>query len=81
MIGRHEDCDHCVNRERCDEGIEVDAPDCFFEDTESEPEPREDHFRDDVEADADVLKSAGWGTDEDYGGFDDMDRDFCGDDY
>lgn len=29
--------------------------------------PREDHFRDDVEADADALASAGWGTDEDYG--------------
>jgi len=27
-------------------------------------------FRDDVEADADVLKSAGWGTDEDYGYYD-----------
>jgi hypothetical protein len=26
-----------------------------------------DHFRDDVEADADVLRSAGMGTDEDYG--------------
>jgi len=26
----------------------------------------EDNFRDDVEADADTLKSAGWGTDEDY---------------
>ena len=25
---------------------------------------------DDVEADADTLKSAGWGTDEDYGGTD-----------
>lgn len=28
---------------------------------------QEDQFRDDVEADADVLRSAGWGTDEDYG--------------
>ena len=26
-----------------------------------------DQFRDDVEADADVLRMAGWGTDEDYG--------------
>lgn len=31
-------------------------------------EPPEDHFRDDVEADADTLASAGFGTDEDYGG-------------
>ena len=30
-------------------------------------EPREDHFRDDVEADADALAGAGYGTDEDYG--------------
>lgn len=28
---------------------------------------REDQFRDDVEADADTLASAGWGTEEDYG--------------
>ena len=27
----------------------------------------EDQFRNDVEADADTLASAGWGTDEDYG--------------
>ena len=31
-------------------------------------EPREDNFRDDVDADANALASAGWGTDEDYGG-------------
>lgn len=30
-------------------------------------EPREDNFRNDVEADADTLASAGFGTDEDYG--------------
>jgi hypothetical protein len=30
-----------------------------------------DGFRDDVEADADVLRSAGWGTDEEYGFFGD----------
>ncbi|MEM4258084.1 MAG: hypothetical protein QXL17_02895 [Candidatus Thermoplasmatota archaeon] len=37
-------------------------------------EPEEyDQFRDDVEADADALRSAGYGTDEDYG--------FFGDDY
>lgn len=28
-----------------------------------------DQFRDDVEADADTLRSAGYGTDEDYGYF------------
>lgn len=34
---------------------------------DDEPEPNEDQFRDDVEADADALASAGFGTDEDYG--------------
>lgn len=34
----------------------------------------EDHFRDDVEADADTLASVGWGTDEDYGFFGDEDE-------
>lgn len=29
-----------------------------------------DGFRDDVEADADVLRMAGYGTDEDYGFYD-----------
>lgn len=33
---------------------------------DGEPEPREDHFRDAVDADADALASAGFGVDEDY---------------
>lgn len=41
-----------------------------YEEDESS-EPNEDNFRDDVEADADALASAGYGTDEDYGGGDD----------
>lgn len=32
---------------------------------------REDQFRDDVDADADTLRSAGYGTDEDYGRYSD----------
>lgn len=32
-----------------------------------------DPFLTDAEADADVLASAGWGTDEDYGCFEDFD--------
>ena len=32
-----------------------------------DPDGPEDNFRDDVEADADVLRSAGMGVDEDYG--------------
>lgn len=34
---------------------------------EGEEEVEYDPFRDDVEADADVLRMAGFGTDEDYG--------------
>jgi hypothetical protein len=37
-------------------------------DDDADLEPREDSFRDDVDADANALASAGWGTDEDYGG-------------
>jgi hypothetical protein len=39
---------------------------------------REDQFRNDVEADADTLASAGYGTDEDYGyyGEDDFGYDY-----
>jgi hypothetical protein len=33
----------------------------------------DDYDYDDVEADADTLSSAGWGTDEDYGHFTDYD--------
>lgn len=43
-------------------------------------EPREDNFRDDVEADADVLASAGFGTDEDYGYFGEQDYE-CADEW
>jgi hypothetical protein len=39
-------------------------------------EPREDQFRTDAEADADVLTSAGWGTDEDYGYYGESEGDF-----
>jgi len=35
----------------------------------SEPDDDEPYEMDDVEADADTLASAGWGTDEDYGSF------------
>ena len=39
-------------------------------------EMREDNFRNDVEADADALASAGYGTDEDYGGSNDHYEDY-----
>lgn len=34
---------------------------------DDDSEPREDNFRDDVDADANALAGAGYGTDEDYG--------------
>lgn len=49
------------------------CPECGFtdgvelDDDVEYPEPREDQFMSDAEADADVLRSAGWGTAEDYG--------------
>lgn len=44
-----------------EDGIEA----VHSEDIDHDDEPW-DGFLDDVEADADVLRSAGWGTDEDY---------------
>jgi hypothetical protein len=38
-----------------------------YEEQFPEGDEPSDGFRDDVEADADALASAGWGTDEDYG--------------
>lgn len=40
---------------------------CEVEMDDEQQYEEHDQFRDDVEADADVLASAGWGTDEDYG--------------
>ena len=39
----------------------------YYEEDEYYGDEEYDGFRDDVEADADTLASAGWGTDEDYG--------------
>ena len=44
--------------------------------TNGESEDEHDPFRSDAEADADVLASAGYGTDEDYGCFDSGDDDY-----
>lgn len=49
----------------CDMGDDVECGGC----PEEPEDEREDNFRDDVEADADTLRSAGMGTDEDYGYF------------
>jgi hypothetical protein len=37
---------------------------------------REDNFRDDVDADANTLASAGYGTDEDYGYYGESESDY-----
>jgi hypothetical protein len=39
-------------------------------------EDEHDQFNSDAEADADVLASAGWGTDEDYGCYDSGSEDY-----
>lgn len=54
--------------------IEGDGSDFGFwatydDDFEDEEPDERDQFRDDVEADADVLRMAGFGTEEDYGYF------------
>lgn len=74
----HEDpridpCEDCpLNRPTvidCHENCPFDEGDGADYDDNYEPDP----FVSDVEADADALASAGWGTDEDYGfyGYDD----------
>jgi hypothetical protein len=66
MCGWHEDFED-------EPSVEERFPDDQFDDrTDEERDPGdepEDQFRDDVEADADTLASAGYGTDEDYGGY------------
>ena len=48
----------------------------FDDSGESESDEPWDGFNSDAEADADALASAGWGTDEDYGGYDDYGCEF-----
>lgn len=55
----------------------VEGDDIRLDDSNFCDDEPDDQFRDDVEADADVLRSAGYGTDEDYGGgYYDDERDF-----
>lgn len=51
-----EECCDCGDCDEC----------CGFDDDGDEPW---DGFQSDAEADADVLRSCGWGTDEDYGDY------------
>jgi len=55
------------DRADCSYGEFKECPECGYNNGEKEPE---DNMTD-VEADADTLASAGWGTDEDYGYFGD----------
>jgi hypothetical protein len=68
----------CSNECESEWGIHmIDDGGTFHDDEdgpEFEPQPDDcpedepwDGFRSDAEADADVLRSCGWGTDEDYG--------------
>lgn len=67
----YEEEDIAAAEREADEALLADEEAIFWE----EEEEREDNFRDDVEADADALANAGWGTDEDYGGWDHYDND------
>lgn len=78
-------CDECAmglrDEAMGDDCSEFDDEDDYDYDTDREdfylPEDEPwDGFRDDVEADADVLRMAGMGTDEDYGYYGD-----CADEY
>ena len=65
--------DYDAQREPVEDGDDMSeyADDQQDDDSDDEHgfnrEPREDNFRDDVDADANALAGAGYGTDEDYG--------------
>lgn len=77
MSCNHEDFPCCGCDDPCAAQDEPEFEDEESEDEEYLDEPEDDNFLTDAEADADVLRNCGWGTDEDYGDF--GDRDF-GDD-
>ena len=64
-----------LSREMAEQGIEGEEHDAIMQRLESDFFPEDSEIGDgmtDAEADADTLKSAGWGSDEDYGGAGDM---------
>jgi len=66
-----DDVDH--DFDDVDHDFDDDVDHDFDDDVDRSYDDEEpDQFRDDVEADADVLRSAGFGTDEDYGAYEDM---------
>jgi len=72
MIQSCPDCDSDLIDDCCP----ICDDDDFDEDYDDDDDDFDEDYWDmsDAEADADVLKSAGWGTDEDYGQFDDRDE-------
>lgn len=61
ITSRYSICETCMKR-----GNEDDYPEDYEEYEDYEPDEPSDGMTD-VEADADTLRSAGMGTDEDYG--------------
>jgi hypothetical protein len=60
--------EHLVDDMRCDNcGHYPMHAEVFVDDDVYLSDDEHDQFNSDAEADADVLRSAGWGTDEDYG--------------
>jgi hypothetical protein len=64
ITSRFSICEGCLERSRRED-------DPYYDDRADEQEPDDEpgDGMTDAEADADTLKSAGWGTDEDYGYF------------
>jgi hypothetical protein len=71
ITSRYSICEACLRAGDED----FDEPPFDDEDFDDEPDP---FHGDDAAADADALASAGWGTDEDYGGYEDF-GDYWGD--
>lgn len=71
--GAQDGPEHRPHADNCGVFDDFDTQRQVEEEYPDDEDPRldgpEDHFRDDVEADADVLRSAGMGTDEDYGDY------------
>jgi hypothetical protein len=66
-----------LSREMAEQGIEGEEHDAIMQRIESDFFPEDSEIGDgmtDAEADADTLKSAGWGSDEDYGYYGEMDE-------
>jgi predicted nucleic acid-binding Zn-ribbon protein len=63
------ECGEVFQRDVTDlHNVSDECPECGGVDLDLyDGDDEQDQFNSDAEADADVLRSAGWGTDEDYG--------------